>query len=161
MDDHLTKSSCKATFFLSHNSSKYARHCWRIKDVILWITAHRRTSVSQPEKTYMHPHYADTGGSLEDPPEAVDDRNEWWKWERERVRELRVVIVTWWWWWWWWDFCQKLNIHYWKTIAAFCGIGQPWLLHHGAHVSRLTGTNQQFSWTQITRMMWLHQNACD
>ncbi len=47
---------------------------------------------------YMQQLWADTGGSLEDLPGTMDDRNGW----RERVREIRGGCVTWWWWWWWW-----------------------------------------------------------
>ena len=41
---------------------------------------------------YMFLVYADTGYSLEDLPEEMDDRGDRW----ERIREIRAGSVTWW-----------------------------------------------------------------
>ena len=38
----------------------------------------------------------DTGCSLEDLPEAMNDREKW----RGRVRDIHANSTTWWWWWW-------------------------------------------------------------
>ena len=47
-----------------------------------------------PARTYIQQLCADTGCSLEDLPEAMDDRERW----QERVREIRADGTTWWWW---------------------------------------------------------------
>ena len=44
-------------------------------------------------RTYLHQHHTDTGCSLQDQPEAMDNRNEW----QEKVREIRANGMTWWW----------------------------------------------------------------
>ena len=59
--------------------TKHARPCWRSKDelmsnVLLQILSHGRASVRRPAKIYLQKLHADTGCSLEDLPEAVDNR---------------------------------------------------------------------------------------
>ena len=68
----------------------HAGPCWRsndelINDVLLWTPSHGRTSVAWPAKTYLQQFWTDTGCSLEDLPQAVDDRDKWWERERERA----------------------------------------------------------------------------
>ena len=76
-------------------SIRHVEQCWRskdklISDVLQWTTS---ASVDQPARTYLHQLYVDTGYSLENLLEAMDDRDGWW----ERVRETHVVSMTWWW----------------------------------------------------------------
>ena len=78
--------------------TRHAGHCWRsrdelISDILLWIPSHGRAKAGWPFRTDIQQLCADTGCSLEDRPEEMDDREEWW----ERVREIRADGVTWWW----------------------------------------------------------------
>ena len=73
-------------------------HCWRSKDnltknVLLWIPSHGRASVGWLSRTYLQQHCTDTGCSLEDLLETMDDKDKWWK----RVREIHASSMTWWW----------------------------------------------------------------
>ena len=82
--------------------TRHAEHCWRsrdevISDVLQWTPSHWRAKAGGPAKTNLQLLCADTGCSLEDLPEAMDDRDGW----RERAREIRAVGARWWWWWWW------------------------------------------------------------
>ena len=66
-------------------------HCRRsknelISDVLLWTPSHGCASVGWPTRTYLQQPCMDTGCSLEEMPEAMDDREEWW----ERVREIHA-----------------------------------------------------------------------
>ena len=79
--------------------TRHVGHCWRSKDVLmsdvlLWTPSHRWASVGQSAKTYLQQHCTDTGCSLEDLPEVMDNKDEW----QERVREIHVGCTTWWWW---------------------------------------------------------------
>ena len=61
--------------------TRHARYCWRskgelISDVFLWTPSHGRVSVERPTRTSLQLLCADTGCSLEDLPEAMDDRDE-------------------------------------------------------------------------------------
>ena len=69
--------------------TRHAGHCWRSRDELLWTPLHGR-----PARIYIQQLCADTGCSLEDLPEAMDDREGW----RERIREIRADSATWWWW---------------------------------------------------------------
>ena len=74
-------------------------HCWRSKDELIndelsWTPPHGQAKVRQPVRTYIQQHCADTGYSLEDYPEAMDNRDGW----RERVWEIRASRATQWWW---------------------------------------------------------------
>ena len=78
--------------------TKYAEHCWRSKDelitdILLWTLSLGRAKVGRPARTYIQQLSADTGCSLGDLPDAMDDRNR----RRERFREIRADSVTWWW----------------------------------------------------------------
>ena len=68
-----------------------------ISDVLLWTPSHGRKKVGRPARTYIQQLCADTGCSLVNLPEAMDDRVEW----RKRVRDIRADGAAWWWWWWW------------------------------------------------------------
>ena len=83
----------------SRSTNQNAWHCWvsrdeLISDVLLWTPSHRQAKAGRPARTYVH-QCADTGCSLEDLLEAMDDREGW----RERFWEIRADGTTWWWWW--------------------------------------------------------------
>ena len=76
---------------------RHAGHCRRSRDelisyLFLWTPSHGRAKAGQPARTYIQQLGADTGCSLEDLPEAMDDRDGW----REKVREIRAGGGTWW-----------------------------------------------------------------
>ena len=78
--------------------SRHAGHCWRsrdelISDVFLWTPSHGRAKAGRPARTCIQQLCADTGCSLEDLPEEMDDREGW----REKVRDIRADGATWWW----------------------------------------------------------------
>ena len=71
--------------------TRHAGHCWRsrnelISDVLLWTLPYGRAKAGRPARTYTQQLCEDTGCSLEDLPEAIED---WEKW-RERVRYIRA-----------------------------------------------------------------------
>ena len=55
-----------------------------ISDILRWTSSHEQAKGGRPVKTYIQQLCTDTGCSLEDLPEAMDDREGW----RERVREI-------------------------------------------------------------------------
>ena len=68
---------------------RHVVHCWRsrdelISDVLLWTPSHGRAKAGRPARTYIQQLCTDTGCSLEDLPEAMDNREVW----RERVRDI-------------------------------------------------------------------------
>ena len=89
----LNKLAITATYLLSHKlQTRYAKHCWRIKDehisnVLQWTTSHEHTSVGRPVKTYFHQLCAGSGCHLEDLTWMMADRNWYRERERERKRE--------------------------------------------------------------------------
>ena len=87
---------------IQDSRTRYAGHCWRIKDklisdVLLWTPSYGRTKAEQPARTYIQQLYEDRGCNPEDLPEAMNDREEW----RQKVRDIRAGSTSWWWWWWW------------------------------------------------------------
>ena len=69
--------------------TRNAGHCWRskdqlISDILLYTPSHGRAKAGRPAKPYIQQLCTDTGRSLEDQPEAMDDIEGW----RERVREI-------------------------------------------------------------------------
>ena len=75
--------------------TRHAGHCWRskyelISDVFLWTPANGQAKVGRPARTYIQQLCEDTGCSLEDRPEAMNDREKW----RERVRDIRASGIT-------------------------------------------------------------------
>ena len=75
--------------------TRHMGHCWRSRDklisgILLWTPA----KAGQPARTYIQQLCANTGCSLEDLPEAMDEREGWW----ERVRDICADGTTWWWW---------------------------------------------------------------
>ena len=76
--------------------SRHAGYCWRSRGEFIsevWTPSHAQAKAGRLAKTYIQKLYADTECSLEDPPEAMDDREEW----QERVRDIRADGATWWW----------------------------------------------------------------
>ena len=67
-----------------------------ISNILLWTPSHGWAKARQPARTYIQQLCTNTGYSLEDLPEAMDDRDRW----RERVWEIHASGATWWWWWW-------------------------------------------------------------
>ena len=62
--------------------TRHAGHSRRSKDelisnILLWTSTHGRASVDRLARTYIHRLCANTRCSLEDPPGAIDDRDEW------------------------------------------------------------------------------------
>ena len=83
--------------------TRHAKHCWRsrdelISDVLKWTPSHSWAKAGRPAQTYIQQLCEDTGCSLEDLPEAMNNREEW----REKVRDIHACGMTRWWWWWWW-----------------------------------------------------------
>ena len=77
--------------------TKHAGHSWRnwdelISDILLRTPSHGQAKAGKPARTYIQQLCADTGCSLEDLSEAMDDRDGW----RERVRDIYADSVTWW-----------------------------------------------------------------
>ena len=80
--------------------ARHAGHCWRsrdelIIDVLLWTPTYGQAKAGRPARTYIQQLCEDTGCSLEDLPEAMNDREKW----RERVRDIRASGTTCCWWW--------------------------------------------------------------
>ena len=74
--------------------TRHAEHCSRRRDkvisnVLLWTPTYGRAKAGWPARTYIQQLCEDTGSSLEDKPEAMND---WEKWE-ERVNNIRVLHV--------------------------------------------------------------------
>ena len=75
--------------------TRHAGHCWRsrdelISDVLLWTPKYGRAKAGRPARTYIQQLCEDTGCSLEDLPEAMNDREKW----RKRVRDIRASDRT-------------------------------------------------------------------
>ena len=81
--------------------TRHAGHYWRIKnelisDVLLWTSTYVRAKAGRQALTYIQQLCADTGCSLEDLPEAMNDREKW----RDRVMDIRAGGTVWWCRWW-------------------------------------------------------------
>ena len=79
--------------------ARHVGHCCRcrddiISDVLLRTPSHGRANAGRPARTIIQHLCADTGWSLEDLPEAMDDREGC----RKRVWDIRADSQTWWWW---------------------------------------------------------------
>ena len=99
------KSSCTATYLpslkpLKSDKQDMRGNCWKSKDkhisnVFLRTPSHGQAGVRRPARTYLHQLSTDTGCSLEDLPNGMDDRDKW----QGRVREIHTSNTMWWWWW--------------------------------------------------------------
>ena len=79
--------------------TRHSEHCWRsrdklIGDVLLCTPTYGQAKAGQPARTYIQHLCEDTGCSLEDLPEAMNDRDKWW----EGVWDIRASGMTWCWW---------------------------------------------------------------
>ena len=75
--------------------TRHAGHCWRsrdefISDVLLWTPTYGWAKAGPPTRAYIQQLCEDTGYSLEDLPEAMNDREKW----RERVRDICAGSTT-------------------------------------------------------------------
>ena len=101
---HLTKQQLYGhllaiTKTIQVRRTRHVGHCWRsndklISDILQWTPSHGRAKAGRPARTYIQLFCSDTGCSLEDLPEAMEDRDGW----RARVREIHAGSTTWWWW---------------------------------------------------------------
>ena len=78
--------------------TKHAAHYLRSRDelksdVLLWTPSHGQSKAERPARTYIQQLCEDTGCSIEDLPELMNNRVEWW----ERVRDIRAGGTTRWW----------------------------------------------------------------
>ena len=113
LTSHLTNQQCPT--YLVHLACKINKICgtllekqWQTYKWHSWMYPY--TWMCQGWLTNKNLHQlvcADTGCSLEDLLEVIDDRVGWR--ERKRVRKFNAVSVTWWWWWWWW--CTHIYIY--------------------------------------------------
>ena len=77
--------------------TRHAGHSWRSKDklisnVLLWIPSHGQAKAGRPARTYIQQLCEDTGCSPENPPEVMNDREEW----QERLRDIHAGGTTRW-----------------------------------------------------------------
>ena len=77
--------------------TRHAGHCWRsrnklISGVLLWTPSHGQAKAGRPAWTYIQ-QLCDMRCSLEDLPEAMDNREVW----QERVRNIHADSTIWWW----------------------------------------------------------------
>ena len=75
--------------------TRHAGHCWRsrdelISDVLQWTPIYGRAKAGRPARTYIQQLCEDTECSLEDLPEAMNDREKW----REGVGDIRARGMT-------------------------------------------------------------------
>ena len=75
--------------------TRHVGHCGRImdeliRDIFLWTPFYGQAKVGRPARTDIQQICVDTICSLEDLPEAMDDRGGW----RERVGEIRASSAT-------------------------------------------------------------------
>ena len=76
--------------------TRRAGHCWRsrdelISDVLLWTPTYGWAKAGRPARTYIQQLCEDTRCSLEDLPEAMNDKEKW----RERIRDIHAGCTTW------------------------------------------------------------------
>ena len=81
--------------------ARHAGHSRRSRDELIsvilpWTPSHDRAKAGWPARTNIQQLCEDTGRSLENLPEAMNDREE----GQERVRDIHAGGTTRWWWWW-------------------------------------------------------------
>ena len=110
----------RSTFYKNSNShpNKTNKTCEtpleKQRRTYKWTFSHRRTSVGRPTRTYVQQLCTDTGCSLEDLPEAMDDRDGWWESQGNSV---------------WHDNDIYLYIHIWPRDLEKCADRKDWLSH--------------------------------
>ena len=62
--------------------TRHTVNCWRskaklISDVIQWTSSYGQADVGRPVRIYQQQLWTDSGNSLEDLPNAMDNRDEW------------------------------------------------------------------------------------
>ena len=77
----------------------------------IWTPTYSHAKAGRPARTYIQQLYEDTGGSSEDLPEVMNDREKW----RERVKDICASGTTWWWWWWYIRFASSFL--YWVLLS--------------------------------------------
>ena len=75
--------------------TRHAGHCWRnkdelISDVLQCTPTYGRAKAGRPARIYIQQLCEDTGCSLEDLAEAMNDKEKW----RERARDIRASGTT-------------------------------------------------------------------
>ena len=75
--------------------TRHAALCWRSRDELTsdelqWTPSHGRAMAGRPARSYIQQLCADTGCSIEDRLEVMDDSEGWC----ERVREIRTDGAT-------------------------------------------------------------------
>ena len=78
--------------------TKHVGPCWRSweelkRDVLRCTTSHGGAKAGCSVRIYIEQRFVDTRCSLENLPEAMDDREGW----RERARDTHADGATWWW----------------------------------------------------------------
>ena len=78
--------------------NKYAGHCWRsgdelISNILLWTPSHGRTKGGRPARIYIQLLCANTGCSLEDLPETMNNKYRWWKRDPCWRCDMMMVIL--------------------------------------------------------------------
>ena len=73
---------------------RFAGHCWRADNelastVLLWQPQHCQRSRGRPAKTYIDQLVEDTEYTLDELPNAMNDRDGW----RKRVNECRASSI--------------------------------------------------------------------
>ena len=103
--------------------TRHVGHCWRsrdelISDILLGTLSHGWAKAGWPVRIYIQQLCADTGCSLEDLPEAINNRKAW----RKRVRDIHGDGMTWWWYICWWLSCKILSLvklgRFWSQLEA-------------------------------------------
>ena len=101
----LANTPAQAESLLHSLERAAAGHCWRSKGELIsyirsWTPLHGRAKVGRPARTYIQQLSADTEYSLEDLPEAMDDRDGWrggWGqgdpcWQRDMMIMIYIYI---------------------------------------------------------------------
>ena len=114
--------------------TRHTGHSWRsknelISDVLQRTPSYGRASVGRPTRSYQQQLSKDTGCSLEDRPEAMDHRDEWW----EGVKEIHASSTTWRCWWFLFNNLNHMFVYKWtpcshmRTLNASCSLSSPYV----------------------------------
>ena len=83
------------TKIIQVRQTRHTGHCWRsrdelLSDVLLWTPTYGRAEAGRPARQYIQQLCEDTGCSLDDLPEAMNEREKW----REKVRGIHASGTT-------------------------------------------------------------------